>query len=461
MDELCRVTPNGCRDVFCPDCGWMMARKKGNQFLDDCVRLGVERVSTICVTQDFTRYTDHFHLASNRVASRLMAAVWPNFSRDYRKKWGDKPLWWCFREMHEGKRGGGAAKGRLHLHIYFPAPSKTGRVKRETLDVMRETGIKLSGRTVYGWTRQGVFAADVRAASGYASKAINYATKGVTEEGCMSSLAERRRLDLATRSRTVTVSDPKVVDSRHRALEQKRISERREAERVHSCNQRAESARRRGDRASMRYWKGVAASGVPAGSQVKPRRMRTHRERVLACGDTTWLQVPEGFRFELDVPTRHIRQALTEHYFQAGCTPGDVGRIGKWAWHVPREHVEAACDALGVPMPWLPRQTPPAPPMNRHLATAAGQSRKNNTTWPARRAAGAMALRTTWLPGVRFSLTAMTGRYEYSTGVRGARVDQAANRSDTAGGGETATRRILVSKALSGTASDDDNRGPP
>ena len=327
MGPVVDVRPCGCRSPLCPACSRGFAFRRAQAWMADCARMGVERVAMIVVTRDAERFPDPDHVIHARVAFHLMNHVWQVLGKAYQERWGPEPIWWAFREVHDGKRGGSAdsvARGAMHLHLYFPSPSKTGRISRKKLDLIRRRGIELAGRTTWGWDRRGVYALDVSAAAEYSAKGVEYATKTAVDDRMLDSV----RLALASRSRAVSRTDP--ANEERRKQDAKRRWHKRAAVLAyrhlrHTLGPKSEATRKA--REIVREWYRPAAKRGP---------MRTHRERVARCGERVVFLQNRQFVGGIDLDYQFVRDVLgeeswwmPEEWFRGdgGCRFGRVIRL--------------------------------------------------------------------------------------------------------------------------------------
>lgn len=274
-DQL-EVRGCGCKSPCCPLCSGSFAYRASRQVLEDCSRLGVTSVAMLTVTRDPKRFSDPHHVVTAHIAFQLGKLFWWCQSDAYRALWGAEPLWWSFREVHDGTRGGSdasAARGSDHLHMLFPAPR--ARMKRAKWDKLWRTGNEISGRTQYGWGRkgEGPYVLPVESAAGYASKAINYAAKSVPSDAMLDS----RRLQFATCSRAVSAGRPSNLKRRDA---QERFQDRKRwAREVYKVTRRRLGPKSEATLAAKRVYREYVRPSVVRGP------MRPHRERVAHCRD--------------------------------------------------------------------------------------------------------------------------------------------------------------------------------
>lgn len=284
-DEPVDVRGCGCKSPACPVCNPGLGYRFAQQLLADCDRLRVEHLSMLTVTRDPSRFDDPDYVRTSGVVSRFMDRVWNLLPESYRERFGGEPLYWCAFEPHDGKRAtedsSGEAFGGIHAHILFPAVNARGWIGT-ALEPIRDAGIKMSGRTTYGWVRgaKSVYAVPVLSDKGkgvtrYLSKGLLYAFKG--SGGLLDRWGDKVRLSMFIRSRGVSRGDPRNVC--------RRAKQDLMGELLRNARANVRRLRHEHRESSPEYKRAleVVASHERELAPRERRPMRTHAERWAEC----------------------------------------------------------------------------------------------------------------------------------------------------------------------------------
>lgn len=380
-ESVVEVVGCRCMSPACPLCGVVRSMRASDQIVADCKRLGVEHVTMLTGTTDPKRFPDPEHLFAKRVIHTMMAWVWGKMPASYVSKWGSEPVWWCCRELHDGKRrADGKGSYRWHVHILMPSPQfpgrRRGRLPLPLLKAFNFEGVRLSGRWDWGWKNQ-LTSLPVEASTGYVSKGVRYASKG---SGALpDAVLAARRVSPFTRSRGATLGDPGCVSRRDAAAEKRRQCFEA-VEDLTRLMAEAGSRRQYGIQEAFRKVRAEWRNPTPRVSRV----VRTTRERLADCcshlavlQDGRWVQ-------NSDVPLAAFQAAVGADLPRDGA-PGLVERVSSVRYRGPAPTMLGALRAAASS---LVPHTPPAPFLSGSPARRAGSQVQNGLGGAARTGPG-------------------------------------------------------------------------